>query len=87
MEIVWRFFHLSTVILKVHLKFFLRCLTLNKKKNSPRTIEKLLFSSSSARNQVREKHAIFFSDPGLNRTQKTSSDILHKTNSSEAAKS
>lgn len=88
MEILWRFLHLSIVNHKVHLKVFLRCLTLKQKKKShTRTTENLLFSSSSARNQVEEKHAIFFSDPGLKKTQITSSDILHKINSTEAAKS
>lgn len=89
MEILWRFLHLSIVNHKVHLEVFLRCLTLKqtKKKSRTRTTENLLFSSSSVRNQVREKHTIFFSDPGLKKTQITSSDILHKINSTEAAKS
>lgn len=52
-------------------------------KISPRTIADLLFSTSSVRNQVREKHAFFFSDPGLYKTQITSSDILHKINSTK----
>lgn len=69
------------------LEAFLGCLTLKQKKeNAPRTTENLLFSSSSARNHVRGKHVIFFSYSGLKKTQITSSDIPHKTNSTEAAK-